>query len=89
MAIGSSSIRPLVVKITCGAEELERLNQGLTVAATALATGFIAARYGLRPEPFYLGIAYAGPPWTEEPWRFAIAGNPAVSKPPPSAPRRR
>lgn len=39
MAIGSSSIRPLVVKITCGAEELERLNQGLTVAATALAAG--------------------------------------------------
>jgi MFS family permease len=31
----------------------------LAVAATALATGYIAARYGLRPEPFYLGIAYA------------------------------
>lgn len=30
------------------------------VAITALATGFIAARYGLRPEPFYLGLAYAG-----------------------------
>jgi len=30
------------------------------VAATAMATGFLAARYGLRPEPFYLGIAYAG-----------------------------
>jgi MFS family permease len=30
------------------------------VAATALATGFIAARYGLRPEPFFLGIAYSG-----------------------------
>ena len=29
------------------------------VAATALATGYIAAEYGLRPEPFYLGIAYA------------------------------
>ena len=29
------------------------------VALTALATGFLAARYGLRPEPFYLGIAYA------------------------------
>ena len=29
------------------------------VAATALATGYLAARYGLRPEPFYLGIAYA------------------------------
>ena len=32
----------------------------LAVAATALATGYIAARHGLRPEPFYLGIAYAG-----------------------------
>ena len=29
------------------------------VAATALATGYLAARYGLRPAPFYLGIAYA------------------------------
>jgi MFS family permease len=31
----------------------------LAVAATALATGYLAARYGLRPEPFFLGIAYA------------------------------
>jgi MFS family permease len=31
----------------------------VAVAATALATGYIAARYGLRPEPFFLGIAYA------------------------------
>src|SRR5947207_9107423 len=30
------------------------------VAATALATGFIAAHAGLRPEPFFLGVAYAG-----------------------------
>jgi MFS family permease len=30
------------------------------VAATALATGYLAARYGLRPAPFYLGLAYAG-----------------------------
>jgi MFS family permease len=29
------------------------------VALTALATGFIASHYGLRPEPFYLGLAYA------------------------------
>ena len=29
------------------------------VALTALATGAIAARYGLRPEPFFLGIAFA------------------------------
>jgi MFS family permease len=29
------------------------------VALTALTTGFIASRYGLRPEPFYLGLLYA------------------------------
>ena len=29
------------------------------VAITALATGYIAQRWGLRPEPFFLGIAYA------------------------------
>jgi MFS family permease len=31
----------------------------VTLGLTALATGFIAERYGLRPAPFYLGIAYA------------------------------
>ncbi|HEU0286792.1 MAG TPA: MFS transporter [Nocardioidaceae bacterium] len=31
----------------------------LSVAITALLTGQIAAQAGLRPEPFYLGIAYA------------------------------
>jgi MFS family permease len=30
------------------------------VALTALATGWIAAEHGLRPEPFYLGLAFAG-----------------------------
>ena len=29
------------------------------VALSALATGYIAQAYGLRPEPFYLGIAFA------------------------------
>jgi MFS family permease len=28
------------------------------VAASALATGYIAAHYGLRPEPFYLGVVF-------------------------------
>jgi MFS family permease len=28
------------------------------VAGSALATGFVAAQYGLRPEPFYLGVAF-------------------------------
>lgn len=30
----------------------------LAVAASALATGWVAARYALRPEPFYLGVGY-------------------------------
>ncbi|TNC20060.1 MFS transporter [Amycolatopsis alkalitolerans] len=31
----------------------------LAVAVTALVTGYLAARYGLRPAPFLLGLAYA------------------------------
>ena len=31
----------------------------LSVGVTAFLTGYIAQRYGLRPEPFYLGIGYA------------------------------
>jgi MFS family permease len=30
----------------------------LAVGATALTTGYLASAYGLRPEPFYLGVAY-------------------------------
>jgi MFS family permease len=30
------------------------------VAASALATGWLAARYGLRPKPFYLGVGFVG-----------------------------
>lgn len=31
----------------------------IAVAASAYLTGLVAARYGLRPEPFYLGVAFA------------------------------
>ena len=31
----------------------------LAVAAAALASGYLAATYGLRPEPFYLGVVFA------------------------------
>jgi MFS family permease len=31
----------------------------LAVAAATLASGYIAASYGLRPEPFYLGVVFA------------------------------
>ena len=30
----------------------------LAVAASALATGWLAAAYGLRPQPFYLGVVF-------------------------------
>jgi DNA-3-methyladenine glycosylase len=33
-----------------------------------------------------VGIGFAGAPWTDVPWRFAIAGNGAVSRPPPDGP---
>jgi MFS family permease len=32
----------------------------VAVAGTALATGYIAEQHGLRPAPFFLGLAYAG-----------------------------
>jgi MFS family permease len=32
----------------------------LAVAASALATGWVAAAYGLRPQPFYLGVVLVG-----------------------------
>jgi MFS family permease len=32
----------------------------VAVALSALATGYLAARHGLRPAPFYLGVAYVG-----------------------------
>jgi len=32
----------------------------LAVGITAFTTGYLAAKYGLRPAPIYLGIAYAG-----------------------------
>jgi MFS family permease len=55
-----------IMKIDLAGPERRGLAMGLNeaagygaVAVTALATGFIAARAGLRPEPFYLGIAYA------------------------------
>jgi predicted peroxiredoxin len=60
-------VRPLVVKVTCGAEDPERCNQGFTVAATALAAGAEvslwltgeAAWFGLpgRAEEFSLPLA--------------------------------
>ena len=56
----------VIMKIDLAGPKQRGLAMGLNEAAgyvavslTALATGFIAAEAGLRPEPFYLGIAYA------------------------------
>jgi MFS family permease len=56
----------VVMKIDLVGSERRGLAMGLNefagylaVALSAFATGEIAARFGLRPEPFYLGIAFA------------------------------
>jgi MFS family permease len=53
------------MKIDLAGPEKRGLAMGLNefagyfaVAGSALATGVVAARYGLRPEPFYLGVAF-------------------------------
>jgi predicted peroxiredoxin len=48
--------RPLVVKVTCGAEDPERCNQGFTVAATALAAGARVSLW-LTGEAAWFGVA--------------------------------
>ena len=57
----------VIMKIDLAGPERRGLAMGLNeaagylaVAITAYLTGLIAARAGLRPEPFYLGLAYAG-----------------------------
>jgi MFS family permease len=55
----------VIMKIDLAGPKKRGLAMGLNefagyvaVAASALATGYVAAEYGLRPQPFYLGIAY-------------------------------
>ena len=55
----------VIMKIDLSGPEKRGLAMGLNefagyfaVAGSALATGFVAAHYGLRPEPFYLGVAF-------------------------------
>src|SRR6266542_2868252 len=57
----------VIMKIDLAGPKRRGLAMGLNeaagygaVAATALATGFIAQHTGLRPEPFFLGLGYAG-----------------------------
>ncbi len=55
----------VIMKIDLAGPERRGFAMGLNefagyfaVAASAVATGWIAARWGLRPEPFYLGVGY-------------------------------
>lgn len=57
----------VIMKIDLAGPQRRGLAMGLNefagyiaVAGSALATGFVAERYGLRPQPFYLGIAFVG-----------------------------
>ncbi len=56
----------VIMKIDLAGPERRGLAMGLNeaagygaVAVTALATGYLAAAYGLRPAPFFLGLAFA------------------------------
>jgi MFS family permease len=56
----------VIMKIDLAGPERRGLAMGLNefagygaVALSALATGYVAAAYGLRPEPFYLGVGFA------------------------------
>ena len=48
-------VRSLVVKVTCGAEEPERLNQAFTVAAAAVASGAEVSLW-LTGEAAWMGV---------------------------------
>ncbi len=48
--------RPLVIKVTCGADDPERSNQGLTVAATAVTMGADVSLW-LAGEGVWLAVA--------------------------------
>jgi MFS family permease len=55
----------VIMKIDLAGPQRRGLAMGLNefagyfaVAGSALATGVVAARYGLRPQPFYLGVAF-------------------------------
>lgn len=52
----------LIVKITCGPEALERLNQGVTVASTALASGLEVSLW-LTGEAVWLAVPGRAEQW--------------------------
>jgi predicted peroxiredoxin len=60
MPSSPAPLRPLMVKITCGAEAPERANQAWTVAATALAAG-ADVRVWLTGEAVWFAVRDAQP----------------------------
>jgi DNA-3-methyladenine glycosylase len=75
--------------LVCAAFDLDRSLTGRDLFAPDAAIRLEPPPAG-EPEPIVVagprvGIGYAGAPWTEVPWRLAIAGNPAVSRPPVEA----
>lgn len=65
MSQGLTWSTTIIMKIDLAGPRNRGLAMGLNefagyvaLAASALATGFVAARYGLRPEPFYLGVVF-------------------------------
>jgi MFS family permease len=65
MSQGLTWSTTVIMKIDLAGPEKRGLAMGLNefagyfaVAGSALATGFIAAHYGLRPEPFFLGVGF-------------------------------
>ena len=53
-------VRPLVVKVTCGADDAERANQGFTVTAAAVAAGARVSLW-LTGDATFLAVAGEAP----------------------------
>ena len=76
--------------LVCAAFDLDRSLTGHDLFDRAAAVRLEPPPEG-EPDPLVttgprVGIGYAGAPWTAVPWRFAIAGNGAVSRPPLGGP---
>ena len=74
---------------TCQALDIDRGLDGIDLLADGplwLATDDGAA---VAPERIVsgprIGVAYAGPPWATQPWRFGIADSPSLSRPFPES----
>ena len=72
--------------LVCAAFDIDRALTGQDLSNPNAAIHFEPPPPGEPPPAVVtgprVGIGYAAPPWTEVPWRFAIAANGAVSRPP-------